>query len=463
MTALVAMSMVAIFAAPLAAQDLKAGAEPLEPAKLERTDAVVYEKEIHPILKNRCMVCHSGPDKESQFDVSSYELLIKGGKRGSPIVPGKSQDSLIFKVCSRTFKPFMPPKGEPAMTALELALVKLWIDQGAKAPTGPLAAATIKVGVTPANVTPIRGIAISPDKSFIVAGRGNQIVVVPDAAKGEVIRTLTAPGLTGPDTKPVVAAHLSIVESMALSPDGNYLASGSFQEVAIWEMKTGQLVQKLSGFAHGVLALAFSADGKFLATGGGAPGASGEIRVFAMGSWKLLSAIDNGHSDTVFGVCFNPDGTKLATCGADKFIKVFELPSGKLLKSFEGHTQHVMDVGWKADGKLLASAGADNSVRVWSYETGEQVKTMQGHTKQVTRLQFIGKTGLFATCSGDAQVKFWNADGGSLARNFPAAQDFFYAVCVSPDGQLVAAGGEEGIVYLYNGANGQFLRKLEVR
>ena len=71
---------------------------------------------------------------------------------------------------------------------------------------------------------------------------------------------------------------------------------------------------------------------------------------------KVTSEIKNGHSDTVFGVCFSPDGTKLATCGADKFVKVFEIPSGKFIKAFEGHTHHVLDVGWKFDGKLLASA-----------------------------------------------------------------------------------------------------------
>ena len=83
----------------------------------------------------------------------------------------------------------------------------------------------------------------------------------------------------------------------------------------------------------------------------------------------------------------------LATCGADKFVKVFEVPSGKFLKSFEGHTHHVLDVGWKADGKLLASAGADNVVKVWDYEKGEQVRTIGTQArKQMTRLVFIGKT-----------------------------------------------------------------------
>jgi WD40 repeat protein len=456
---LLALCVSGLVAGPLSAQDKKADNEPLEPAKLERTEAVIYEKEIQPIFKNRCIVCHSGPDRESQFDISSYETLIKGGKRGSPIVPGKSQDSFLFKVCSRTQKPFMPPKGELAMTPQELALILLWIDQGAKAPTGPTTVAKIGVGLLPANVTPVRGVAVSPDKSLIVMGRGNQIHYF-DAAKGIYLRSLTSPDLTL-QGKPVQAAHLATVESMAISPDGKYLVTGGFQEVAIWNVKSGDLEHRLTGFEHGVLALAFSADSKQLAAGGGVPTASGEIKVFEVGSWKLVADIKNGHSDTVFGVSFSPDGQVLASCSADKFIRFFELPGGKLVKSLEGHTHHVMDIGWKFDGKLLASAGADNTVRVWNYETGEQTKVIQGHTKQVTRLQFIGKTGTVATCGGDAQVKFWNADGGNVARNFPAAKDFLYAVSVSPDGQLVAAGGEEGIVYVYNGANGQLVRTLQ--
>jgi WD40 repeat protein len=162
----------------------------------------------------------------------------------------------------------------------------------------------------------------------------------------------------------------------------------------------------------------------------------------------------------VFGVCFSPDSTKLATCGADKFVKTFEVPSGKFLKAFEGHTHHVLDVGWKADGKLLASAGADNLVKVWDFNTGEQVRSIPAHGKQVTRLLFIGKTSTFVTCSGDQTVRFWNADNGGNVRNFGGNTDFVYAVGVSPDGNIVAAGGEEGILRLYNGANGQLIKSL---
>src|SRR5205085_5186270 len=135
-------------------------------------------------------------------------------------------------------------------------------------------------------------------------------------------------------------------------------------------------------------------------------------------------------------------------------------PSAKFVKSFEGHTHHVLDVGWKADGKLLASGGADNVVKVWDFEKGEQVRTINAHNKQVTRLLFLGNTPQFVTCSGDTQVRFWNVDNGGNTRNFAGSTDFLYAVGVSADGSVVAAGGEEGVVRLYNGTTGQMIKAL---
>src|SRR6266481_5167351 len=83
-----------------------------------------------------------------------------------------------------------------------------------------------------------------------------------------------------------------------------------------------------------------------------------------------------------------------------------------------------------------------------------------GTTKQITRLEFIGKTPQFVTCSGDNTVRFWNVDNGGNIRNFGGSNDFLYAVGVSPDGSVVAAGGEEGIVRLYNGSTGALVKEL---
>ncbi len=454
---LISLCLVVVLTGLLPAQEKKAPqpVQPIAVVKLERATPVLYDKDIEPILVNKCAFCHSDKIKEGKLDMGSYEALLKGGKRGPAVVPGKSGESLLVKLASKTQKPAMPPKTEEPLTPEELALIKLWIDQGAKAPSTKRERPKVIVTGPPANVHPVLGIAISPDKTTIAASRGNQIHLY-NATTGANFRDFFDPQLKGGATK---IAHLSMVEALAYSPDGKTLASGAFQEVILWNTQTGAIRRRLTGFADRVVALAFSHDGKLLATGGGAPTADGEIKIFEADTGKLVVDIKNGHSDTVFDVSFSPDDKKLATCAADKFVKTFEVPSGKFLKSFEGHTHHVLGVGWKADGKLLASAGADNLIKIWDFDKGEQVRSITGHGKQVTRLAFVGKTDQFATCSGDQTVRFWNINGGNT-RNFGGNTDFLYAIGVSPDGALVAAGGQEGVVRLYNGTNGQLLKSL---
>jgi hypothetical protein len=473
---LVVLAPVPAFADDKKAEDARGKAiKPIAVVTLDRTEPIVYQKDIEPILVNKCQYCHSGAVKEAKLDMGSYETLMKGGQRGQPVVPGKSAESLLVLFAGKTKKPFMPPKTEEPLRPEELALIKLWIDQGAKAPTAVRERPKIVVGTLPAAVHPVRALAVSADKSTVAAGRANAIHIF-HAGTGAFIRTLIDPSLAtadkslaatvrervpgGPDRRDTQASHLAIVESLAFSPDNKFLASGSFQEVKLWDVQTGTLRQTMTGFADRVMALCFSPDNKLLATGGGPPTQDGEIKILDVGTGLVVADIKNGHSDQVFGVSFSPDGTKLATCGADKFVKVFEVPGGQFVKAFEGHTHHVLDVGWKSDGKLLASAGADNVIKVWDYEKGEQARTISGHTKQVTRLLFIGKTNQVVTCSGDQTVRFWNVDNGGNLRNFSGNADFLYAVGVSPDGAIVAAGGEEGIVRLYNGNNGSLVKEL---
>lgn len=431
--------------------------DPIPEVKLDRKEPVAYEREVEPILANKCFVCHSGKELNGKLDLSTYEKLVKGGKRGTPIVAGKASESLLYKLCGRQMKPAMPPKDETPLTPQELALVKLWIDQGAKPPVGMgLTRPKVVLTLPPALVKPVRAVAVSADGKVVASGRGNKLHLYKPT--GEFLKTLADPNLKAPDGKPADAAHISLVESLAFSPDGKTLSSGSYQEVKLWDPDTGTLKQTITGFIDRVVALHYSPDGKFLATGGGAPTEDGEVKLFDQAG-KPVADFKAPHSDTVLGVCFSPDSTKLATCGADKFVKVWEVPSGKFLKSFEGHTHHVLDVGWKPDGKLLASGGADNAIKVWDYEKGEQARTIpNAHQKQVTRLAFFGKAGLFLTSSGDANVKLWNIDNGGNQRTFGGAADYLFAVAASGDGKLVATGGEEGILRIYNGDNASLVK-----
>jgi len=86
---------------------------------------------------------------------------------------------------------------------------------------------------------------------------------------------------------------------------------------------------------------------------------------------------------------------------------------------------------------------------------------LTGHAKQVTRLLFVGATSRIITCSGDQSIRMWNIDSGGTERQFTSGNDFLYAVGVSPDGAIVAAGGEEGVVRLYNGTNAQLIKQLQ--
>jgi len=425
----------------------------IEEIKLDRKDLVAYEKEIEPIFANKCQYCHSGNVIESKFDMSTYEKLLKGGKRGAALQAGNANESLLYKMSSRKLTPVMPPIKEEPLTPQELALVKLWIDQGAKPPTSKVEKPKVVVTAPPAIVKPVRAVSVTTDGKMVAASRSNQVYLF-NAADGTPIKTLIDPAVKTPDGKKVDSAHLSLVESMAFSPDGKTLATGSFQEVVLWDVEKGTIKNRLTGFADRVVTLAWSPDGKLFATGGGAPTEDGEIKLFD-DTGKLVFDFKNPspHSDTVFGVCFSPDGKLLASCGADKFVKTWEVPSGKFVKQFEGHTHHVLDIGWFPDGKQLASGGADNNVKIWDFEKGEQVKTLQNaHTKQVTRLLFVGKSGNFITTSGDQSVKLWNS-GGNSTKTYAGGADFVYAVSASADGKVVVTGGEEGVIRMYGEGN----------
>ena len=202
-----------------------------------------------------------------------------------------------------------------------------------------------------------------------------------------------------------------------------------------------------------VNALSFSPDGRTLAVGSGTPSRGGDITLWDAGTGKLTQAIRDRHSDAVLSLDFSPDGKLIASGGADKQVRVSEVVSGKLLKTFEGHTHHVMGVGWRADGRVLATSGADSAVKVWDWIKGERRRNLDGWDKEVTSLHYLGATTRLVTTSGDKQVRLIGEDA-SKPMPLAGTTDFMQTASASRDGQWIAAGGEDSVLRVWETKGG---------
>src|SRR5205823_13757875 len=114
---------------------VRAADKPIAVVALDLREPVAYEKQVEPILKAKCVACHSGKELKAKFEASSYATVMKGSVNGPVIVPNRPSESRLFSYVCKIKKPFMPPKDEEPLTPQELGMIKLWIDQGAKPPT----------------------------------------------------------------------------------------------------------------------------------------------------------------------------------------------------------------------------------------------------------------------------------------------------------------------------------------
>ena len=221
------------------------------------------------------------------------------------------------------------------------------------------------------------------------------------------------------EEKMLLTGHTWGTHSMVLSPDGDVLASGSEDTtIRLWDMHTGEHKRTLNGHKHRVYSVAFSPDGKTLASGSDDNTIrlwnvdTGETERILTGHAGEFEGVDNGHSNVegVKSVAFSPDGKTLASGGGDNVIHFWDIGTGKREMTLVGHTHWVFSLAFSPDGKTLASGSVDSNIRLWDAYTGEHKKTLTGHSAWVRSIAFSPDGKTLVSGSDDGSVLLWKTD-----------------------------------------------------
>jgi WD40 repeat protein len=295
----------------------------------------------------------------------------------------------------------------------------------------------------------------------------------------------TIPGLVA-----TLAGHAEIVYAVAFSPDGQRLATGSFDKsVKLWDAATGKAVRTLAGpggHQNLVLCVAFSPDGKLLASGG----ADNQVRLWKLDGPPKPGTVENpvrslGHNREVDALAFNPAGTLLAAAGHDGTVRLWDPAKGQSVREIKAHVTPavapIYGVAWSPDGKQLVTSSFDGSLKLWDAGNGTLVREFKGykvkesekgHREGVFCAAFSPDGRHLASGGSDRCLKLWNVADGTVIRDFvnPAFKSsepqahpgWVYGLRFTPDGRYIISGGNarggKGHLAVWDAADGKQVR-----
>lgn len=257
--------------------------------------------------------------------------------------------------------------------------------------------------------------------------------------------------------KSVFAKTLSNILSLAFSPDGKFLATSDTDfEIRLWRRANCEQVLSCKGHTSWVWSVAFSPDGQTIASGGD----DQTVRLWDVATGQCLNILQ-GHTNYVRSVAYSPDGQIIASSSDDSSVRLWDVGTGQCLKILQGHTNRVWSVAFSPDGQTLASGSSDSSVRLWSTKTDQCVKILQGHISLVWSVAFSPDGQTLASGSSDSSVKLWDAYTGQCLKTLHEHTNSVLAVAFSPNGGTLISSSNDQTIRLWDAYTGQCLKTLQ--
>ena len=246
----------------------------------------------------------------------------------------------------------------------------------------------------------------------------------------------------------VLFGHAGGIYAIVFSPDGQTLFSGSADRtIKRWNWRTGALLytfSKRAGWPINVTSLAISPDGRLLANGS----RDRNIEFWNVNSGALLRPLA-GHAGIVWSIAFSRDGQLLASASADRTVKLWNLRNGTPICSFNGHLGSIQSIAFSPNGQLIGGGGLDQTIKFWNLRTGVLLRPLIGHTGGITSIAFSPDGQFLASGSLDRTIRLWNLRTGMLIDVLTGHVGGVHSIAFSPDGQLLVSGSADGTIKVW--------------